>query len=198
MPAAPMRPSNSIDGATRRLLPRRRRAIARSAAYGSPPSFKIRLRPNPRRRLIPSSILLFGTGLPGRLRRHLRFQDLGELDEQPLLFRGRKRFLACRGGVICNELVEGGPQVRHRTAFSRVQRPFMLRQPMRGWFEPRPTRDLGCDIDLLPFWMPGIVVELINPVKEGVDKLGQPQITRGTLWPVVSYEQGSVCDSADR
>src|SRR5215204_283403 len=197
MPAAPMRPSNSIDGATRRLLPRSRQAIARCAACASSPSFKTRLRPNSRRRLIGLHPTLRDR-LPRRLRRDLRFQDLRELDEQPLLFRGGKRFLARRGGVICQELVEGGPQVRHRTAFSRLQRPFMLRQPMRGWFEPRPTRDLGCDIDLLPFWVPGIVVELIDPVKEGVDKLGQPQITRGTLWPVVSYEQGSVCNSADR
>lgn len=54
MPAAPMRPSNSIDGATRRLLPRSRRAIARCAACASSPSFKTLLRP---RRL-----MRFGTG----------------------------------------------------------------------------------------------------------------------------------------
>src|SRR5580704_13129782 len=114
----------------------------------------------------------------------LRPQKLLELDEQLFLVTDRDRLQSLCRRVLIDEPIEGRPEFKATSGAGA-----MLGKPVGRGLESGPAGYVGGNVDLVPFWVPSAVMELIDPSKELAHEPGNLVVTFGVLRPCISYQQ---------
>jgi hypothetical protein len=100
-----------------------------------------------------------------------------ELDEQHFLIADRNRLQSVGRRVLIDELTES-------ELFGAISGGgTMLGRPVGCGLESGPAGHVGRYVDLIPLWVASAIMELVNPFKELVHKLGHLIITHGVLGP---------------